>query len=131
LQPAYFSHRFATLFGLPPVAWRNRRRVERSLPLLLGEAPFARFLAFSDWLYARTGVTGELALERLFEVMAHGLVECLGVAEATARAALRQDYARTGNQGVPRFLQGEPATAPSAVTARPRQARHQGPRPTR
>lgn len=36
LQPAYFSHRFARLFGLAPVAWRNRRRIDRGIPLLLG-----------------------------------------------------------------------------------------------
>ena len=36
LQPAYFSHRFAHCFGLGPVAWRNRRRIDRSIPLLLG-----------------------------------------------------------------------------------------------
>ncbi|MEI8079296.1 MAG: AraC family transcriptional regulator [bacterium] len=36
LQPAYFSHRFAHCFGLGPVAWCHRRRIDRSIPLLPG-----------------------------------------------------------------------------------------------
>ena len=43
----------------------NSGRYLRTLPLLLGDSPFARFLAFSDWLYAETGKTHALALERM------------------------------------------------------------------
>jgi hypothetical protein len=51
----------------------NSGRFTHALPLLLGDSPFARFLQFSDWLYAQTGMTGELALDRLFRLLYEGL----------------------------------------------------------
>ena len=44
----------------------NSGRFAHTLPLLLGDAPFARFLQLSDWLYARTQQTHRIALPRLF-----------------------------------------------------------------
>jgi radical SAM superfamily enzyme YgiQ (UPF0313 family) len=44
----------------------NSGRFPRSLALMLGETPFANFMRFSDWIYARTRRTHEIALERLF-----------------------------------------------------------------
>src|SRR5690606_21740059 len=66
----------------------NSGRFVRSLPLLLGDAPFARFLAFSDWLYAQTGKTHALAQERLV----HLLHEYLAEHGIDASAALSADY---------------------------------------
>jgi hypothetical protein len=82
----------------------NSGRFTHALPLLLGGAPFARFLQFSDWLYAQTGMTGDLALDRLFRLLHEGLTALFEVEESAVRAALELDFNRTGNQGMPRFL---------------------------
>jgi radical SAM superfamily enzyme YgiQ (UPF0313 family) len=101
----------------------NSGRFPHALPMLLDKAPFARFLAFSDWLYDRTGVTGELALERLFQLLHAGLTELFGVESGKARTALEADFARTGNLGTPRFLRPGSVIGESAVHGR-RQERH-------
>ena len=43
----------------------NSGRFANTLPLILGAAPFARFMALSDWLYLTTDATHRIALERL------------------------------------------------------------------
>lgn len=103
----------------------NSGRFTHALPLLLGDAPFARFLQFSDWLYAQTGMTGDLALDRLFRLIHEGLTTLFEVEESALRAALETDFNRTGNQGMPRFLRAG-AVSESSVSGRvaARQGRH-------
>ena len=43
----------------------NSGRFSEHLPEILGDAPFARFLALSDWLYANTDATHRISPERL------------------------------------------------------------------
>ena len=43
----------------------NSGRFSERLPDILGDAPFARFLALSDWLYANTDATHRISPERL------------------------------------------------------------------
>jgi len=100
---------FATMQGLVRFAryWdlvANSGRFQLSLGLLLGGSPFARFLAFSDWLYAKTRQTHQIALDRLFDLLYAGLIETLDVAPAEAYAALASDYAQSGAKGAPAFL---------------------------
>lgn len=78
----------------------NSGRFPATLKVLLGGAPFERFLAFSDWLYGRTGVTHELARDRVWLL----LYEYLRDAGDAARSALASDIAASGLQGLPRFL---------------------------
>ena len=102
----------------------NSGRFVRSLPLLLGDAPFARFLAFSDWLYAQTGKTHALAQERLV----HLLHEYLAEHGIDASAALSADYHGGGGRArlafdpaditLPRPRRRQDTALP------PRQARH-------
>ncbi len=122
---------FATLRRLARFAryWdmvANSGRFTHALPLLLGDAPFARFLQFSDWLHAQTGMTGDIALDRLFRLLYEGLPTLFEVEKNALRAALEADFSRTGNQGMPRFLRAtpvkEPAGAPPRATER--QGRH-------
>lgn len=47
----------------------NQGRFPRTLVKLLGEHPFARFLSFSDWLFARTAATSGLAPTRLGQLL--------------------------------------------------------------
>lgn len=43
----------------------NSGRFPNTLPLVLGDSPFANFMALSDWLFATAGATHRIALERL------------------------------------------------------------------
>jgi radical SAM superfamily enzyme YgiQ (UPF0313 family) len=52
----------------------NSGRFSEQLPALLADAPFARFMAFSDWLYQQTDATGRLSPERLGALLAQWLV---------------------------------------------------------
>jgi len=70
----------------------NSGRFANTLPLLWREAsPFARFLAFADWLYARLRRTHEIALHVLAESLYAFLTAELGIAEEEAAAALEVD----------------------------------------
>ena len=82
----------------------NSGRFVRTRALLLGDAPFARFLAFSDWLFATTGQTHQLALDRLSTLVFDGLTTLFGVDSDTARDLLSRDYAESGARGVPKFM---------------------------
>lgn len=106
----------------------NSGRFAATLPLLLGAAPFARFLTFSDWLYAQTGQTHRIALPRLFELLRDALIDVFGVDADTALDALARDCAVHGSKGCPGFLHerlraGMTKTVVTA-SAPQRQARH-------
>jgi hypothetical protein len=104
----------------------NSGRFTHVLPLLLADSPFARFLQFSDWLYAQTGMTGDLALDRLFRLLYEGLAALFAVEKGVLRAALEMDFNRIGNQGMPRFLRAGAVSEPPVSSGRPaeRQGRH-------
>jgi radical SAM superfamily enzyme YgiQ (UPF0313 family) len=82
----------------------NSGRFARSLALLLEGDPFARFMRFADWLYAATGKTHEIALERLFEHVQRFLVKELGIGSELASEALAQDYEASGARGRLSFM---------------------------
>ena len=104
----------------------NAGRFPHTRPLLLGDSPFARFLAFSDWLYAGTGQTHKISLERWFDLLYTGLQEALRVPENEAREALVQDFERSGSKRRPGFLRsaGNPRPKSVARALPERQARH-------
>jgi radical SAM superfamily enzyme YgiQ (UPF0313 family) len=70
----------------------NSGRFGNTLPVLLDDAPFQRFMAFSDWLYANTDATHRIALERLVAMVARYL-QTQGMDKADAEALLASDYA--------------------------------------
>ncbi|MBI5040249.1 MAG: DUF4080 domain-containing protein [Gammaproteobacteria bacterium] len=110
----------------------NSGRFAATLPLLLGENPFARFLIFSDWLYAQTGQTHRLALPRLFELLQRALLEVFALDTDTVLDALACDCAVHGTKGCPGFLHERLRTVSGVVVsaiephdkAPQRQARH-------
>lgn len=51
----------------------NSGRFANTLPAILGDAPFANFMALSDWLYATAGATHRIALERLVALVTQWL----------------------------------------------------------
>jgi radical SAM superfamily enzyme YgiQ (UPF0313 family) len=53
----------------------NSGRFTQTLPLLLQDKPFERFMAFADWLYATTGKTHQFALDKLFDFVERYLLQ--------------------------------------------------------
>ena len=107
----------------------NAGRFGRTLPLLLGVNPFASFLAFADWLYAKTGQTHALAHERLVNLI-HEYLSMVNSEDAQLIGlALIEDYRQGGGRSRLAF---DTATGPMqaprtrvAVGAAPsRQSRH-------
>jgi radical SAM superfamily enzyme YgiQ (UPF0313 family) len=116
----------------------NSGRFAHTLPTLLAThnasaepSAFASFLAFADWLYASTGKTHQIALERLFEFVHTWLTGSCALAAAQVEELLEQDYAATGAKGRLSWMKkglsiqssGDTAKANRAATP-PRQARH-------
>jgi radical SAM superfamily enzyme YgiQ (UPF0313 family) len=85
----------------------NSGRFTQTLPLVLLDAPnsaFARFLALADWLYAETGATHQIALERLFDLVYRWLISDGETALETAQQAILVDYQRSGSKGRLSFM---------------------------
>jgi hypothetical protein len=70
----------------------NSGRFAHTLPLILGDAPFANFMTLSDWLYAKTDATHRIALDRLAALVAEWL-QSRGLGEAAVNDVLSTDYA--------------------------------------
>jgi radical SAM superfamily enzyme YgiQ (UPF0313 family) len=87
----------------------NSGRFVNTIAVMLGEAPFANFMAFSDWIYTRTDATHRIALDRLANLVAQWL-QARGMDHDAAQALVGSDYA---------------AIKPKQAAAAPaRQARH-------
>lgn len=97
----------------------NSGRFAHTLPILLGDSPFANFMAFSDWLYGKTDATHRIALDRLAGLVGQWL-RLQGVSESAVNAVLSTDYA--GKPARPADL--PPMAKPDAAAAPKRQARH-------
>jgi radical SAM superfamily enzyme YgiQ (UPF0313 family) len=107
----------------------NSGRFGEGLRLLLaGDSAFGAFLAFSDWLYALTGQTHQIAMERLFDLVHEYLTAQRGLDGSQVGAALAADYRRTGGKGRLAWIQAldeAPRRTPGRTGSVPlRQARH-------
>lgn len=106
----------------------NSGRFPRTLARLLGEAPFAHFLAFSDWLWARTRQTHALAHERLANLLYTHLIEREPASVEDAASTVLQDYRSAGGRSRLLFEDAHskvPPPRPRAQRATPeRQGRH-------
>jgi len=101
----------------------NAGRFRDTLPLILGDAPFERFLTLSDWLYAETGVTHRIQLPRLFTLLHRALSGPLPTDATALEQALEADFARSGQKGRPPI--GPATNDNTANTPKTRrQARH-------
>jgi hypothetical protein len=76
----------------------NSGRFPRTLPRVLGAAPFERFTAFADALFAATGRTHAIAGEALYGEVYAWLTRH-GTPAADAAALLALDYADSGARG--------------------------------
>ncbi|NHZ92943.1 DUF4080 domain-containing protein [Massilia sp. CCM 8733] len=93
----------------------NSGRFAHTLAHILGESPFANFMAFSDWIYAKTDATHRIALERLAKLVTQWL-ETRGMPRSDAEALVGSDYA--GRVDAPAEKTRPAASVPQ------RQARH-------
>jgi radical SAM superfamily enzyme YgiQ (UPF0313 family) len=83
----------------------NSGRFSATLPLIVADRPFARFMLFSDALYALTDSTWQIALKRLFELTYTVMSETLMLPHTDTLEALSQDFRRSGEKSPPHFLQ--------------------------
>lgn len=98
----------------------NSGRFTATLPLILQAAPvsaFARFMALADWLYAETGATHQIALERLFDLVYRWLQAAGHIAPEAAQQAILADYVKSGSKGRLSFMTRGLTVADDAVTA--------------
>lgn len=100
-----------------------------TLPTLLGDRPFAHFLALSDWLYAATGQVHRFALPRLFDLLYIGMTTQLGITEKRTRELLAADFSRGKSWGEPKFLLEQrhnsgPSSSGKQRRSKRRQSRH-------
>ncbi len=116
----------------------NSGRFKQTLHLLLGAAvdakqatpsPFYAFLAFTDWLWQRSGTTNGLSPEALVDALFDYLSECCRWPVQTVQQTLLADYASSGARASPRALRGllpKPAkpARPGTGTLAQRQQRH-------
>lgn len=93
----------------------NSGRFANTLAQMLGEAPFHNFMAFSDWIYARTDATHRIALDKLAALVTQWL-QVRGMDPVAAAALVGSDYA--GRVDAPA------ARAKPAASVPARQARH-------
>jgi len=60
-------------------------------------SPFALFLQLSDWIFATTGQTHQIALPRLFKLAYQGLIEAIKLDPSQAHEILEQDWHASGH----------------------------------
>lgn len=99
----------------------NSGRFANTLPAILGDAPFANFMALSDWLYANTDATHRIALDKLAGLLARWL-NSRGMERKEAEALVDSDYAGQAHKARPKVEKAEKAAKADAVPQR--QARH-------
>jgi len=92
-------------------------------------SPFAEFMRFSEWLYARAGRTDGIALARLMEWLFEFLTGERGLEARMVAEVLWRDYQRGGRPDKPSFLReflpdSEPKSRDRRSGLPKRQARH-------
>lgn len=83
----------------------NSGRFANTLPLILADQPFERFMALSDKLHDLAGSSWKIALKRLFELIYTILTEYFQLDIDAVKQALALDYDRTKLKGIPSYEQ--------------------------
>jgi hypothetical protein len=113
----------------------NNGQFINTAPLIWNNAPspFAAFMQWSDWLYAKTNTTGNLHMVRLARLLMEFLIAQKGLAEKIVAENLYNDYQRGNRPDIPGFLkefgfgQGRQDAGDTTVpqsSRLPRQSRH-------
>lgn len=79
-----------------------------TLPLLLEDQPFERFLKFSDWLYEYSAKTHQISLRKLYDYLYYAFQENIFGRNSNEMllalmSALLADYQQAGLKGKPEF----------------------------
>ncbi len=77
----------------------NSGRFHQTLPVILGNDPFSRFLLLSDQLFDQVGSTWKISLKRIFELLYSVLTGQMKIKPGVARKALNLDYIQSGQKG--------------------------------
>ena len=105
----------------------NSGRFSNTLPMLLNNSPFERFMELSDWLFSTTTQTHRFALSKLFELLHDFMTSNEHWNTADVQNALIADFKLNKLKGLPKFArQANPATTADGpkATAAQRQRRH-------
>ncbi len=109
----------------------NTGRFTHSVPLLLGvtdnseNTAFENFFRLSQWLFASTGQTHKISLERLFALLYQGMCDELQLDKQQVESTLLQDFAQSGIKGEAKFLQRKSVKGEAKrIQAAQRQLRH-------
>jgi radical SAM superfamily enzyme YgiQ (UPF0313 family) len=109
----------------------NSGNFVETAPLLWdgGVSPFAAFMKWSDWVYARIGRQHAIALARLAELLFEYLTQESGLPAEQVAQSLWKDWRRAGRREKPEFLakylsESEAAPIQPVVNLPKRQARH-------
>lgn len=81
----------------------NSGRFPVSLPLILADEPFNRFMQLSDWLFKTTTQTHKIALPKLFELLWLHMVNELHMDRVNVEQALLSDFKHNRLKGKPAF----------------------------
>lgn len=103
----------------------NSGRFPESLPILLGDQPFKRFMSLSDWLFSTTAQTHRIALPKLFEMLWQHMTQELLIDKSSVEQALLSDFKHNRLKGLPAFAKQDNTAARIAKSNKAqRQQRH-------
>lgn len=103
----------------------NSGRFAATLPLILDDDPFARFLGLSDKLYEKAGGSWKISLRRLFALLHTVAIKELGINDDACREALAIDFGHSGEKGSLQLEEIDPKNPTRSGTANKRQKQHQ------
>ncbi|MDT8371312.1 MAG: DUF4080 domain-containing protein [Gammaproteobacteria bacterium] len=86
----------------------NSGRFANTLPLILADIPFQRFMALSDSLHSTEGSTWKIALKRLFELLYRVMTEEFNLPSQQVKDHLAVDYERAKLKGLPSYEMAVP-----------------------
>ncbi len=102
----------------------NSGRFANTLPVMLGDAPFARFMAFSDWIFANTDATHRIALDRLAALVSQWLQQHDQMPADEVKALLAGDYAGSAQHQQGASHKGQQAKEAKGKSTPQRQRQH-------
>jgi len=76
----------------------NSGRFRNTLPLILADSPFEKFMQLSDSLYLAVGSTWKISLQRLFVLIFESLKSRADVEATILSEMMQRDYERTGEK---------------------------------
>ena len=99
----------------------NSGRFSATLPVILADRPFSRFLQLSDFIYLLADSTWQIGLKRLFELTFTAMTESLFIPPELAEAVLFQDFQRSGEKCQLSFFQNKAESVAKRSVANKRQ----------